>query len=216
MSLVVEYPGDLEGLTPAVRELIRDVAAAAHAEARLHLPGLADRLILLVYSGSNVIPEAGIGAAAIAPGVIACTLDPGHPSGLEQIVTSELRITLLHELHHLVRGFVMYGGKPAKTFMDFVVAEGLATAFERDVGGRVPPWGEYPDEVRDWVDELRALPVDAPYQHWMFVHPDGRRWIGYRAGTYIADRAIAASSTSAGARAALETEEVLRLAGVGA
>lgn len=214
MSLSVEYPGEEEGLTPDVRELIHEVATEAEAEARLHLPGLADRLILLVYSGSNVIPEAGVGAAAIAPGVVACTVDPNHPAGLKQIVKSELRITLLHELHHLVRGFVLYGGRPARTFMDFVVAEGLATAFERDVGGRTPPWGEYPDEVRDWVGELLALPLDAPYHHWMFTHPDGRRWIGYRTGTYIADQAIAASGMSAAALAALETDEVLRLAGL--
>jgi hypothetical protein len=61
-------------------------------------------------------------------------------------------------------------GARRTSFMDGVVSEGLATAFERDAGGRLPPW---------------------------FQHPDGRRRIGYRAGTYIADQAIAASGSSA-------------------
>ncbi|WP_288352357.1 hypothetical protein [uncultured Marinobacter sp.] len=31
--------------------------------------------------------------------------------------------------------------------MDGVVSEGLATVFERDVGGRKTPWGDYPEDV---------------------------------------------------------------------
>jgi hypothetical protein len=48
----------------------------------------------------------------------------------------------------------------------------------------------------------------------MFQHPDGRRWIGYRAGTYIADRAIAASSRSAAELVQTPTGEILSLAGI--
>jgi uncharacterized protein YjaZ len=99
-----------------------------------------------------------------------------------------------------------------ETFMDGVVAEGLATAFERDAAGRRPPWGRYPLEVERWVEELRALPVTAHYPTWMFQHPDGRRWIGYRAGTYIADRAIIASGRSAADLVATSTADVLNAA----
>src|SRR5207249_1562042 len=106
------------------------------------------------------------------------------------------------------------GGQPRTSFMDGVVSEGLATAFERDFGGRRPPWGEYPEDVRQWVSELLDLPSSAPYHQWMFQHPDGRRWIGYRAGTYIADRAIAASGRSAAELVLVATDEILRNAGV--
>jgi uncharacterized protein YjaZ len=88
-------------------------------------------------------------------------------------------------------------GARRTSFMDGVVSEGLATAFERDAGGRLPPWGQYPQEASAWVAELLQLPLTAPYERWMFQHPDGRRRIGYRAGTYIADQAIAASGSSA-------------------
>jgi len=106
------------------------------------------------------------------------------------------------------------GGRSPASFMDNVVSDGLATVFERDEGGRPTPWGEYPDDVREWVAELLDLPVDASYHEWMFLHPDGRRWIGYRAGTYIADKAIERSGLSSAQLVNTSTEEVLRFAGI--
>lgn len=219
-SLHIEYPGEVQSFAPNVRKLITQVCQATVAEARSHLKHLPPKLMLVFYAGTNVMPELGVGAAAIAPGVIACTVDPSHPAGMARIVSEELRPALFHEMHHVARGCVMYGGKPAETFMDYVVSEGLASAFERDLGGKAAPWAEYPRgpndsyaEVRRWVEELLVLPPDAPYRDWMFEHPDGRRWIGYRAGTYLADLAMAALGKSAGALARITAEEVLRLAG---
>jgi uncharacterized protein YjaZ len=63
-----------------------------------------------------------------------------------------------------------------------------------------------------WVDELLALPRFANYRRWMFYHPDGRPWIGYRAGTYIADRAIARSGLDAAELVSVPTERILALA----
>jgi len=100
--------------------------------------------------------------------------------------------------------------------MDGPVCEGLASAFERDAAGRRAPWAEYPPDVEAWVHELMALPRTARYAKWMFRHPDGRRWIGYRAGTHIADRAIKASGLSAAQLVNVTTAEILKLAGYGA
>jgi hypothetical protein len=68
-----------------------------------------------------------------------------------------------------------------------VVNEGLATAFERDYGRTSPPWGQVPPDVSSWTKEVLALPDDAPVEDWMRRHPDGRRWIGGRVGTHLAD-----------------------------
>jgi uncharacterized protein YjaZ len=108
----------------------------------------------------------------------------------------------------------MYGWAVRTSFMEGVVSEGLATVFERDFGGRETPWGEYPEDVEEWVTELLELPVSAPYNQWMFQHPDGRRWIGYRAGTYIVDQAILASGFSAADLALAPTDKVLKMSGV--
>ncbi|MBW3589974.1 MAG: DUF2268 domain-containing protein [Actinobacteria bacterium] len=56
--------------------------------------------------------------------------------------------------------------------------------------------------------------MDAPYQQWMFSHPDGRRWIGYRTGTFIADQATLKSGLSSAELVRTPTEEILKLSGV--
>ena len=132
------------------------------------------------------------------------------------LADEHLRSTLFHELHHLARGYVVRGGEPRTSFMDAVVSEGMATAFERDFAGAKPPWGEYPEDISTWVEELLGLPMSAfgSYANWMLEHPDGRRWIGYRAGTYIVDQAMAASGMSAADMVLTETAAVLELAGL--
>jgi hypothetical protein len=46
----------------------------------------------------------------------------------------------------------------------------------------------------------------------MFQHPDGRRWIAYKVGTYLVDRAIAASGKSSAELVLTPTREVLEMA----
>lgn len=195
------------------RAAVREVCDATEPEVRALLPALSETIELAVQTGTFVIPETGELGMAAAPGRVNWTVDPSRPGGVAATARAQLRFTLFHELHHLVRGWVI-NGQPRISFMDGVVSEGLATAFERDSGGRQPPWGEYPEDVRSWVAELLALPLSASYHHWMFQHPDGRRWIGYRAGTYIADQAIAASDRSAAELVLTPTDEILKIAGV--
>lgn len=98
--------------------------------------------------------------------------------------------------------------------IEHAVTEGMATAFERDFGGANRPWGEHPPEGSGWEAELLALPTDAPNRAWLFAHPDGRRWIGYRTGTAWVDRATAKSGRTSADLVATPTAEVLSLAGV--
>lgn len=105
---------------------------------------------------------------------------------------------------------------PRQSFMDAPVAEGLASVFERDEAHREPPWAAYPSPeiiTLGWVRELLGLPPSADYRAWMFLHADGRRWIGYRAGTFIVDRAIAASHLNATDLVRIPTSEILSMAG---
>ena len=210
----VNFDDSVHAFTDAERKVIANIADSTFDEVRALLPALAKSVTLDVASGTQVIPETGELGAATAPGRIAWIVDAGRPGGVEAIAKMWLRATLFHEMHHVARGYVMNGGAPPRSFMDGVVSEGLATAFQRDAAGADVPWATYPDEVELWVDELRSLPLHAPYPDWMFQHPDGRRWIGYRAGTYIADRAIAASGRSAADLVGTPAAEILALAGV--
>ena len=150
----------------------------------------------------------------MTPNSVSFRIDPDYPGGAARLLQERLRPALFHECHHLVRGWVVRGGRPRRCFIEGVICEGLASAFERDAAGSTPPWCRYPDNVRDWVDELLRLPMASPYRQWMFMHPDGRRWVGYRAGVFIADRAIAASRRTAAELAEVDYEEILRLAGL--
>ncbi|WP_447555597.1 DUF2268 domain-containing putative Zn-dependent protease [Vreelandella sp. EE22] len=196
------------------RDAIESVCAAMGPLVRAHLPMLSDDIELACQTGKMVILETGEMGLAISGTRIGWTVDAGRLEGIAVIAREQLRYTLFHELHHLARGWVIYRDEPRTTFMEGVVSEGLATVFERDVGGRQTPWGDYPDNVEVWVEELLALPVDASYEQWMFQHADGRRWIGYRAGTYIAERAIRASNLSAAALVHVPTDEILKMAGI--
>jgi hypothetical protein len=191
------------------RRTIARIAGLATLEARRHLPALAPQLILQVRSGTDVIPEVGALAEVAGREFVRWTVDTRRPEGVVTIAERHLRATLLHEFHHLVRA-----GVPGHALIDRVVTEGLATAFERDVAGVSPPWGQYPDDVETWVQELLAQPASANPREWLFRHPDGRRWVGMRAGSYLADRAMKASNRTAAELATTPAAEILAAAGV--
>ena len=173
--------------TATERRVIARVAGDAAREARQHVPALAAQITLRVQSGKDVIPELGATAIAGPPDWIMWTVDPDRPEGVLRIAEAHLRAALFHEFHHLVRGATL----PPKTLMDHVIFEGMATAFERDFAGASPPWGQYPDDVSRWVDELLMQPPGTRASDWIArQHADGRRWIGMRAGTYLVDVAM--------------------------
>ena len=195
---------------PEEQAAIRAICDRAELEAREYLRGLPLTLWLSVEDSSAVIPEYGSSGAALNRTHMRWRVDATRPEGVIELAELHLRATLFHELHHLARGWVETGAPPA--LMDAVVSEGLATSFERDAAGHRAPWGEYPPEVRAWVDELLALPDDAPYAQWMFRHADGRRWVGYRAGTFLADQVMARIRRSAAQLCLVPTAEILALA----
>lgn len=196
------------------RRLIAEICEATEREVRKLLPILSDEIEVAAQTGTRVIPETGETATAVSSTRIRWIVNPSLHGGLASIARAQLRGTLFHELHHLARGTEMERGAQRPTLMDAVISEGLATAFERDAGGRKSPWSEYPLEVASWVEELLRVPPTSSHRSWMFHHPDGRRWIGYRAGVYIVDQARQRAGLSAIDLVHASTYEVLRLAGI--
>jgi hypothetical protein len=137
-------------------------------------------------------------------------VNPRREGGVLAVVTAQLRATLFHEWYHLVRE----GKFSPQTLAEQAVNEGLATAFERDFGGAPTPWGAYPPEVAAWTTELLAQGPAPSSRAWMYTHPDGRRWIGFKVGTYLADRAVRQSGLSLAQLAAEPTERIITLAKV--
>jgi uncharacterized protein YjaZ len=192
------------------RAAIRTVAERAVRDVRPLLPGLPTELRITVQAGDRVIPETGETGSIGLPGAVYWTVNPNHEGGVLAVVAAQLRATLFHEWYHLVRE----GTFASETLTDRAVSEGLATAFERDFGGASTPWGAYPPEVAAWTSEFLTLAPDAPLREWMYAHPDGRRWVGYKVGTYLADRAVRESGRSLGQLAGDPTAKILALAKV--
>lgn len=194
----------------ADRAAIDRICNATAAEVRKLLPGLPPQLELTVRPGADVIEEVGATAAAMPPNAVMWTVDPARDGGVVAIARKELRATLFHEFHHLVRSAA---GNP-RTVVEHAIHEGMATAFERDFAGMDRPWGQHTPEISALEAELLALPVGAKVGDWMFAHPDGRRWIGLRVGTAWIDRATAKSGRTSANLVSTPTVEVLTLAGL--
>ena len=206
---VVFYVNGGYTFSRAEQRTIETIATRAAADARRLLPGLPDQLILRVNPGKQVMAETGQTGETAAPNVVYWMVDPDLYGGVVAIAERQLRSTLLHEFHHLARAG---STTRSESIMDRVISEGLATAFERDFGDAPTPWGAYPPGVADWVKELTALPPNASRTTWMSRHPDGRRWIGYKAGTYLADQARQATGKSASELVSASTEAILEMA----
>lgn len=202
----VELPSSGRALSRGERRELQAIADATFREVRARLDGLPPRLTLIVRWGNDVIPETGDSGAAGFPGNVGWTLDPDRDA--LATIRTQLRRTLVHELHHLARASRI----PTRSLVDRVVAEGLATAFERDVTKSDPPWGSPPPEVLDWTREILRQPDGADPHPWMIRHADGRRWAGMRVGTFLVDRATRASGKSAAELVTTPTAEILRLA----
>lgn len=68
--------------------------------------------------------------------------------------------------------------------------------------------------IADWTVELFAQPMDDAWMHGKFDHPDVRRNVAYKVGTWIADRAIANSGRSAADLVWESPATVIELAGL--
>lgn len=203
-TVAVEYrPG--YSFSRTERNAIEAVADRAVRDVRKRLPSLPNDLTITVQTGSNVIPETGETAEVGVPRSVYWTVDPKYAGGVVAVVSAQLRGTLFHEFYHLVRETNL----TPVSLTDHAINEGLATAFERDFGGAAAPWGAYPADVKEWTREFLALPRDAPRDKWMSKHPDGRRWIGFRVGTYLADRAVQSSGLSLAQLATVPTDKIV-------
>jgi hypothetical protein len=97
----VELPPGGQALTNADRGELERIAEATFREVKPRLDGLPPRLTLIFRWGKDVIPETGETGAAGFPGNVGWTVDPDRD--VAWVIRTQLRTTLLHELHHLAR-----------------------------------------------------------------------------------------------------------------
>lgn len=195
------------------RETIESVCRATEADLRERLPMLPSYLHLVVEPGNGVIVETGEVGFTMAPHAIKWTVDPAR--NVASVASAHLRHVLFHESHHAARLLRYPEEAYTQDWASGAIFEGLATLFERESGEFDPPWGRYEaSTIESWAEELLAQPVDGTYTHWKFEHPDGRRWIAYRVGTWIAERATEATGRTAADMVWVPIAEVMTAAGL--
>ena len=134
---MVFYRYDGYTFSGAEQRTIQTIADNAVRDARVLLPNLPANLIIRVNPGTKVIDEIGSSGSHAAPNVIYWDVDPSRPGGAAGIARTHLRAALFFHFHRLAR----LKHRPDVTLMDHVVSLGMATAFERDAGGKTYPWG---------------------------------------------------------------------------
>lgn len=128
----------------------------------------------------------GVGGSAFDDEMLDMTFDPKLPYGVDKF-KEYLRDSVFHEINHVVH----YAFQPkVEDIMFWVVAEGLAVVFAREIAGANQPWNDYEDDetMAGWLDELRSA-VDPDSEKWYVDHPDGRKNIAYKTGAWIVDKA---------------------------
>ncbi len=198
--------------TSAERRLIEEITTQAFPDVRRVLPDLPKTLVLRVTGTDEklVVSETGEGGSNNLPDIVNWSVNASRPEGVPGIARTYLRQLLFHELTHIARARTDgFGGQLRYHLMQ----EGLATAIERDYGGGPDPlWGQYPPAVSEWTEELLAMPKDTPRAPWFTKHADGRRWLGYKVGTYLVDRAAKASGKPVAELIAVPTDALIDLA----
>jgi hypothetical protein len=208
-TVTIEYEvHDPHDFSSDERAAIAEVARRTIPDVRRALPATPTSIVLHVRTSKRVLAETGENASNYDPNVVDWEVDASRNEGVVGIARSQLRATLFHELHHLVRHAVVLD----HDIQGDAVREGLATAFERDFGGANPPWGEYPPDVASWTREVLALPASAPRYDWLFENPDGRRWVGMRVGTFLVDRATRASGKTSADLVRAPTATIIEMA----
>lgn len=138
-----------------------------------------------------------------------------YEDGVSKAIEDSLERTLFHEIHHIIRGWLVLENKFGHGIDIAAINEGLAEVYaELESGHLHSNYTESPN-FDAWTKEILALPVSAhgKYAEWMFQHPDGRQAIGYRTGNWIVKKAMAASGISIIELTKMSVKDIYALAG---
>jgi uncharacterized protein YjaZ len=184
----------------------------AYKKSKKLLPDIPDQLTFVLQTNDwECIPEFGHGGNIHSSRLILLSLDPEMPYSEEQLLLNT-EATVVHELNHSARYEL---GIQHKKFIEACILEGIACVFEREYSKLGSPlWAKYDTEViKDWFNEVNK-DILSNWDDYMFLHPDGRRWIGYKVGTWIVDNAMKNSKKTIESITKLECSEIIELANI--
>jgi hypothetical protein len=198
--------------------LITEIIETSAQDIRALLPSLPRKIIFtLEIIDRNIDIVGGVTGRSEAHspvGDVRLQLSKAYPGGIAGAARAGLESAIYHELHHLARGWTLTGNRYGPGIPTAAVNEGLAVVFAEIYTGVREEGNSFPEEADAWVREILTLPKDADYMQWVSgIHPDGRSYIGYRAGNYLVRKALRRSGKTVLELSEMTPEAILELAG---
>ena len=192
-------------------------ARNSETEVRDLLPKLPDSIKIIVEAVDwdlDIVSGVTGRTETNSPPLVLVQISHNYKGGVIDSAYQGIKSTIFHELHHLSRGWAIQDNKFSYGIPNAMVNEGLAVAFTEIYTENINEVNAYTDEADNWVKEILVLPLNASYSDWvMGEHPDGRTYIGYRTGNYLARRAMNNSGKSILELSNLMPNEIIELAG---
>jgi hypothetical protein len=159
----------------------------------------------------GIIPEYGVGGYTHDSTFVEIKFDEKIPYGVEKLKEYLLQ-TVFHELNHAARYATT---EYDSSFMNYVITEGLATVFERDYAESDALYAQYEDDetMQLWLAEIKNGDWDKK-DELFFDNPDGRKWIGYKVGTWLIDKAVKNSGKTVVDLTSLPCGDIVKFAGI--
>ena len=213
----VVFQEDSLKFTESQKVFIRKVISNSEEEVRNLLPNLPDSIKVIVENvdwNLDIVNGVTGRTETNHPPLVLVQISNNYKGGVIDSVYQGIKTTIFHEFHHLSRGWAIQDNKFSYGIPNAMVNEGLAVAFTEIYTGNINDVNSYPKEADNWVKEILALPLDADYAQWvMGEHPDGRTYIGYRTGNFLARQAMKNSAKSILELSNLMPNEIIKLAG---
>ena len=213
----VVFQEDSLKFTETQKVFIREVISNSEEEVRDLLPNLPDSIKVIVEAVDwdlDIVSGVTGRTETNSPPLVSIQISNQYKGGVIDSVYQGIKSTVFHELHHLSRGWAIQDNKFSYGIPNAMVNEGLAVAFTEIYTGNIDEVNAYTDEADNWVKEILALPLDASYSDWvMGEHPDGRTYIGYRAGNFLLKTAMINSRKTILELSELMPNEIIELAG---
>ncbi|WP_371185839.1 DUF2268 domain-containing putative Zn-dependent protease [Thalassotalea maritima] len=202
--------------TAAQQERIKKLTVKVITKMRKSFPALSNKIhfnMLMVDRDLTLVN--GVAGRADRANAIEINISSLYAGGVDKAIEDSLTVALFHELHHVVRGWLVLENKFEHGIDIAAINEGLAEVYSELEAGH--PHGNYSTtaDFDAWTKEILALPVEAhgKYAQWMFQHPDGRQAIGYRTGAWIVKKAMATSGKGIVELTQMSVKDIYALAG---
>tara|TARA_R110000765_G_scaffold11328_1_gene35849 strand:- start:1701 stop:2456 length:756 start_codon:yes stop_codon:yes gene_type:complete len=213
----VVFQEDTLKFTESQKEFISKVIRKSEDEVRKLLPNLPDSIQVIVENvdwNLDIVNGVTGRAETNSPPLVLVQISNNYKGGVIDSTYQGIKSTIFHEFHHLSRGWAIQDNKFSYGIPNAMVNEGLAVVFTEIYTGNINEVESYTDEADNWVKEILALPLDASYSEWMMgEHPDGRTYIGYRTGNFLARKAMTTSGKTILELSDLMPNEIIKLAG---